>query len=171
MKKVCQDGANYDEACTSDVDCTGTNAAKCAGRKCTCSDGYFRKTTATECAAKVALDATCIVTDSAKDQCSVVNTECRTDGSESKCLCKATHYSDGNACQTSKKPEETCAAKQCVTHATCNTKSNPNKCQCNAGYTATPATTPTMCSGVMKVATLWYMLAVPIYVSMMSLIR
>ncbi|VDI40662.1 Hypothetical predicted protein [Mytilus galloprovincialis] len=155
------EGAKYDEACTVDGDCKETNAAKCDSgtSKCICSDSFFRKTTATECAAnrtkktktkyylqftEVALDGTCIVTDSAKDQCSVVNTECRTEGSESKCLCKATHYSDGSACQTRKKPEETCAAHQCVTHATCNTTTNPNKCKCKIGYTATPTTTPTM---------------------------
>lgn len=45
-----------------------------------------------------------------------------------------------------KKPdEEGCAADGCVTHATCNTNSNPTKCQCDTGYTATPTTTPTMC--------------------------
>lgn len=45
-----------------------------------------------------------------------------------------------------KKPdEEGCAADECVTHATCNTKSNPTKCQCDTGYTATPTTKPTMC--------------------------
>lgn len=42
-------------------------------------------------------------------------------------------------------PGDTCAVHQCVTHASCNTTSSLNKCQCNAGYTATPTGKPTMC--------------------------
>lgn len=44
----------------------------------------------------------CDGTDSATDQCSVTNTECRDDGAGSQCLCIDTHYSDGTDCQTSK---------------------------------------------------------------------
>ncbi|XP_071132926.1 uncharacterized protein [Mytilus edulis] len=57
-------------------------------------------------------------------------------------------------------PGVTCAADQCVTHASCNTSS---KCQCETGYTATPTVKPTMCSGVIEVATLSYMLVIPIF--------
>ncbi|XP_071132920.1 uncharacterized protein [Mytilus edulis] len=166
-------GANYDEACKVDGDCKEANAAKCDSgtSKCICSDNFFRKTTATECAAKVALDGACKVTESTKGQCSVAETECRHDGSESKCLCKATHYSDGSACQTRIGPGATCAVHQCVTNASCNTTSSLNKCQCNAGYTATQTGKPTMCSsnGVVKVITLTYV--VSILLSMMLVLR
>lgn len=39
-------------------------------------------------------------------------------------------------------PGAGCASTQCVNHASCNTTS---KCQCDAGYTATPTAKPTMC--------------------------
>lgn len=42
-------------------------------------------------------------------------------------------------------PGAICAANQCVTHATCNTTTNPTKCQCKTGYTASPTAKPTMC--------------------------
>lgn len=50
---ILSSGAKYDEACTVDGDCKETNAAKCDSgtSKCICSDSFFRKTTATECAA------------------------------------------------------------------------------------------------------------------------
>lgn len=46
-------GANYDEACIVDGDCTGKNAEKCdsSTSKCICSDGFFLNITAAECAA------------------------------------------------------------------------------------------------------------------------
>ncbi|XP_076073648.1 uncharacterized protein LOC143045193 isoform X2 [Mytilus galloprovincialis] len=111
-------------------------------------------------------DATC--TGSGVGDCSEANNICV--AGTSKCACATTSFRKGGTeCATRIVPGATCAAKQCVTHASCNTTST--KCKCDAGYTATPTTKPTMCSGVMKVPTLSYMLAVPIFVSMMSLLR
>ncbi|VDI40888.1 Hypothetical predicted protein [Mytilus galloprovincialis] len=158
--------------------CTATPTGQCVDTNaecdatdsiCSCTTSYFKNKKSVCVAQITTIDHTCDATQTADDQCSVDDTECRNDGTESKCLCKTTHYKNGAACAIRKKPEETCAAHQCVTHATCNTTAN--KCKCNAGYTATPTTTPTMCSGVMKVANLWYMMAVPIFVSIMSLLR
>ncbi|CAC5385273.1 unnamed protein product [Mytilus coruscus] len=126
--------------------CAATNAECHATHlKCECMSSYFANKNGA-CASQVtALDRTCDGKDSATDQCSVANTECTVDGAGSKCLCKTTHYKKGGACEIRKKPdEEGCAASQCVTHATCNTKSSPTKCECDAGYTATPTATPTM---------------------------
>lgn len=45
-----------------------------------------------------------------------------------------------------KNPDETaCVAGGCVTHATCDTSASPTICECDAGYTASPTSTPTMC--------------------------
>ncbi|XP_071132961.1 protein draper-like [Mytilus edulis] len=163
------------------------------------------------------LAGTCDTTDTAVEQCSKAETVCTADGGGGKCLCKATHYSDGTDCQTIKTynqacsntvtdtkqcgeanqecllesgtsnykcqcsaayydngsgctaritPGNSCSANQCVEHATCDTN-----CICEAGYTASPTTNPTMCSGVVKFASLSYMYVVPILVSMMSLLR
>lgn len=47
-------GANFNETYAANGECTETNAAKCDSgtKKCICSDNFFRKTTATECAAR-----------------------------------------------------------------------------------------------------------------------
>lgn len=51
---------------------------------------------------EVGLDGTCDSTDSATDQCSVADTECRNDGAGTdKCLCETTFYPDGGTCVTS----------------------------------------------------------------------
>lgn len=48
------------------------------------------------------MDATCVATETAADQCAVTNSECRNDGAGSKCLCKTSHYKDGTGCVISK---------------------------------------------------------------------
>ncbi|CAC5385278.1 unnamed protein product [Mytilus coruscus] len=162
------EGVAYGEACTSTGDCTETTNIVC-DTICKCSPGTFRKTTAAECATKVAaLDDTCDATDSASDQCAVADAECRIDGT-AKCLCKATHYVDAAACTLRKNPDATCGGDECVLHASCVA----TKCVCDAGYTPSPTTTPTMCksSGVVKVTILPCMYVVPILASMMFLLR
>ncbi|CAG2208961.1 unnamed protein product [Mytilus edulis] len=159
------------EKCTTTPtgQCVDTNAECHATHlKCECTSSYFGNKNGVCVSRIAALNDACDATDSATDQCAKDNAECRIDGKGGKCLCKATHYSDGSACVIRIVPGVACAANQCVTHASCNTTS---KCQCKAGYTATPTTKPTMCNGVMKVATLSYMLAVPIFVSMMFRLR
>ncbi|XP_071132918.1 uncharacterized protein DDB_G0272530-like [Mytilus edulis] len=158
------------ETCTASPagQCAATNAeCHATHSKCECTSSYFANKNGA-CASKVALDATCFATETTTDQCSVDDTECRNDGTGSKCLCKTSHYKDGTGCVIRIVPGATCAANQCITHASCNTTS---KCQCKAGYTATPTIKPTMCSGVMKVTTLSHMLAVPIFLSVMFLLR
>ncbi|CAG2237442.1 unnamed protein product [Mytilus edulis] len=164
-------GAADDATCSGSGagDCSEANNICVAGTsKCACATTSFRKG-GTECATRIVLKATCVVAETDPDQC-VVGAECKDDGKGAKkCLCKTTHYESSANCVPRIVPGATCAAKQCVTHASCNTTST--KCKCDAGYTATPTAKPTICSGVMKVPTLSYMLAVPIFVSMMSLLR
>ncbi|CAG2228686.1 unnamed protein product [Mytilus edulis] len=99
---ACQTKIALNAACTDGhpVDQCKDTLAECrdeSGFKCLCKTNNFENKDVT-CAAQVGLDGTCDTTDSATDQCSVVDTECRDDGTESKCLCKTTHYSDGSAC-------------------------------------------------------------------------
>ncbi|CAG2208960.1 unnamed protein product [Mytilus edulis] len=139
------EGADYGAACTGDGtgDCKETTNIAC-DTTCKCAAGFFRKG-GTECAARVALKATCVIADTSPNQC-VADTECKDDGkSAKKCLCKATHYESSSACKPRIVPGVACAAHQCVTHATCNTTSN--KCKCDAGFNATPTTKPTMLNG------------------------
>ncbi|XP_063446875.1 delta and Notch-like epidermal growth factor-related receptor [Mytilus trossulus] len=173
------DGTNK---CVQKIDlggsCTATPTGQCADPNaecdgkaltCVCNDNYFENKESV-CASQVTtIDHNCDSTETSEDQCSVADTECRNDGAGSKCLCKTSHFKDGTTCTIRKKPEETCTADQCVIHATCNTTSNLNKCKCNAGYTATPTTTPTMCSGVTQITSVLYMLALPIFVSLCRL--
>ncbi|XP_076073657.1 uncharacterized protein LOC143045197 isoform X2 [Mytilus galloprovincialis] len=157
--------------------CTATPTGQCADANadcdakdsiCVCKANYFANKKSV-CASKVtALDATCVATEPAIDQCAVTDSECINDDAGPKCLCKTSHYKDGTGCVIRIFPGVNCAANQCVNHASCNTTA---KCQCKAGYTATPTTKPTMCSGVNKIAMMSSMLAVPIFVSMMLLLR
>ncbi|XP_063446871.1 protein draper-like [Mytilus trossulus] len=151
------EGVDYGAACTGSGtgDCTDKTNTMCE-TTCKCTAGSFRKG-GTECATRLALKATCVITETSPDQC-VADTECKDDGNGAKkCLCKASHYESSSACKPRIVPGVSCAAGQCVTHATCNTTSN--KCKCDASFTATPTT----CSGVIKVATLSYVLVVPIF--------
>ncbi|VDI58443.1 Hypothetical predicted protein [Mytilus galloprovincialis] len=162
---VC-DAADSGQCADTNAECkddgSGTN-------KCLCQATHYDSSNV--CTLIVGLDGDCDISNTDAEQCSVANTECKSDGAgNNKCLCEATHYSDSSACQLRKKPEETCSTGHCVEHATCDTVS-PTKCECDAGYTATPTTSPTMCSGVVKFASLSYMYVVPILVSMMSLLR
>ncbi|VDI58693.1 Hypothetical predicted protein [Mytilus galloprovincialis] len=167
----CASKIALDGTCTASPagQCIDTNAACHATHlKCKCKSSFFANKAAA-CASEIAaLNDACDATDPSPGQCAKDNSECRIDGSGGKCLCKTTHYTDGGNCVIRIVPGASCASTQCVNHASCNTTS---KCQCDAGYTATPTAKPTMCNGVIKVATLWYMMAVPIYVSMMSLLR
>ncbi|XP_071129991.1 cell death abnormality protein 1-like [Mytilus edulis] len=161
LKQICTAGQPADQCEDSNAACNGT------ALKCQCKSTHFVSKTGACKLVTTALKGACDTSDSFSHQCAVANAECRNEGTD-KCLCKATHYVKGAACEIRKKPdEEGCAADECVTHATCNTKSNPTKCQCDTGYTATPTTTPTMCSGVPKVTTLSHMCVVPILLLMM----
>ncbi|CAG2196014.1 unnamed protein product [Mytilus edulis] len=157
-------------ACTAsqpDDQCADALAACASGNTCLCKARNFENKDG-KCAKQVAFNANCGVAETASDQC-VATTECKNDSKGTKkCLCKATHYDSGGTCTPRIVPGVTCAADQCVTHASCNTSS---KCQCETGYTATPTVKPTMCSGVIEVATLSYMLVIPIFVSMMFVLR
>ncbi|XP_063446876.1 variant-specific surface protein VSP4A1-like [Mytilus trossulus] len=165
LNQTCTTGQSAGQCADSNAACVGT------ALKCQCKSTHFVSKTGACKLVVTALDAACDASDSFSHQCAVVNSECRKDGTD-KCLCKATHYAKGATCEIRKKPDEGgCAAHECVTHATCNTKSNPTKCQCDTGYTAIPTTTPTMCSGVPKVATLSYMFVIPILLSMVFLLR
>ncbi|XP_076076099.1 uncharacterized protein LOC143046946 [Mytilus galloprovincialis] len=158
-------------ACTASQpadQCADALAVCASGNTCLCKPGNFENK-AGKCVKQVAFNTNCGVAETASDQC-VASTECKNDGQGAKkCLCKATHYENGGSCTPRIVPGASCTANHCVTHATCNTTST--KCQCETGYTATPTVKPAMCSGVMKVATLSYMLAIPIFVSMMLLLR
>ncbi|CAG2208962.1 unnamed protein product [Mytilus edulis] len=157
----------YGGKCTANGDCTDANNV-CTATKCACSPTSYKTDGSNKCAKKIDLGGTCTATPTG--QCADANAEC--DGTDSICVCTANYFANKKSvCAPRKKPEETCAAHQCVTHATCKTTTNPTKCKCNAGYTATPTTKPTMCSGAIKVATLSYMLAVTIFVSMMLLLQ
>ncbi|CAC5397766.1 unnamed protein product [Mytilus coruscus] len=166
------EGAAYGEACTGAGagDCSEANNV--CDTTCKCATNFFRKTSPAECAAQVAaLDGVCDTAQTASDQCAVADSECRTDSGSDKCLCKATHYTDGAACTIRKNPDIACSATgECVTNAECDV-GGTDKCECNAGYNETPTVSPTMCSGVVKFATLPYMYVVPIIVSMMFLLR
>lgn len=49
------------------------------------------------------LNAVCDGTDSASEQCSAANSECRDDGlGANKCLCSISHYDNGADCLFSK---------------------------------------------------------------------
>ncbi|CAC5385275.1 unnamed protein product [Mytilus coruscus] len=135
----------YGDACTGggSGDCTEKTNIVC-DTTCKCSPSTFRKTTATECAAQIGFEQCCEATQTASDQCSVPETECKDDAGTKKCMCKATYYSDGRACQTRIKPNIACtAAGQCVTHATCDT-TDTDTCVCDAGYTPSPTISPSM---------------------------
>ncbi|CAC5394664.1 unnamed protein product [Mytilus coruscus] len=138
------EGVAYDGTCTGSGvgDCADTNnICDTTSHKCACNPTSYLKDGTTECADKVAaLDGTCDATDSALDQCAVTNSECRIDGT-AKCLCKATHYVKNSACTIRKNPNATCSGDECVTHASCVS----TKCKCDAGYTPSPTTSPTMC--------------------------
>ncbi|XP_071132927.1 uncharacterized protein [Mytilus edulis] len=110
---------------------------------CICDTDFFWKTTAAECATQVALNKDCDVAQTASDQCSIANSECRDDSGTDKCLCETTHYANGGACVLRKSPKVSCASGECVTHASCD--SGTSICVCDAGYDPSLTISPTMC--------------------------
>ncbi|CAG2218030.1 unnamed protein product [Mytilus edulis] len=162
--------AAYGEACDGSTACTDTTTQECISDTCQCKTTYFRNHENTACEAKIAYDAACDTADSG--QCTDANSECKDDGTRTtKCLCKTTHYDVSGTCTIRKNPDIACTATgQCVTNAECDV-GGTDKCECNTGYTETPIDTPTMCSGVVKFASVSYMYVVPILLTMMSLLR
>ncbi|CAC5397761.1 unnamed protein product [Mytilus coruscus] len=163
LNGVCELAQTSTEQCAIDnsecIDVSGTV-------RCICSTTHYE--TGGACELRIALDTDC----TSSDQC-VADTDCRDNGAGTdQCQCTiATHYKSGSSCIARIKPNIDCTAVgQCVTNAECDT-ADTGTCLCNAGYTATPTTTPTMCSGVVKFASLSYMYVVPILVSMMFFLR
>ncbi|XP_076073645.1 uncharacterized protein LOC143045191 [Mytilus galloprovincialis] len=139
-------GANFNETCTANGDCAEKNAAICDSgtKKCICSDNFFRKTAATECAAQVTLKATCSATETTPDQCSIANSECRDDSGTDKCLCETTHHETGGACVLNKDYGDQCTGSEVgnckkATHIICDTT-----CKCSP--TTFRKTTPAECA-------------------------
>ncbi|CAG2237438.1 unnamed protein product [Mytilus edulis] len=92
----CKDSHNPDgNTCVTKVAygdaCTGSGVGNCAetthivcDTTCKCDTGFFRKTTAAECSARVGFEIGCDAAQIASDQCSVDETECKEDAGTDK---------------------------------------------------------------------------------------
>ncbi|XP_076076061.1 uncharacterized protein LOC143046890 [Mytilus galloprovincialis] len=153
-----------DQCGGSDVECRDDSGTD----KCLCKTTHYDASGT--CTTKINLNGGCNVAHT--EPCADANSYCK-DDSGTKCLCQDTHFEKGGACTLNIHPDFSCSATdQCVTNAECDT-ADTNTCVCNAGYTATPTTTPTMCisNGEVKLSTLLYIYVVPIIVSMFFLLR
>ncbi|CAC5394659.1 unnamed protein product [Mytilus coruscus] len=163
---VSVEGVAYDGTCTGSGvgNCADTNnICDATSHKCACSSTSYLKDGTTECADKIALAGTC--TASPTGQCADSNAKCH--ATDLICVCMSNYFANKNAaCASRKNPNATCGGDECVTHASCVS----SKCKCDAGYTPSPTTSPTMCSSVIKFAALPYMYVIPIHVSMMFIL-
>ncbi|XP_071135947.1 protein eyes shut homolog [Mytilus edulis] len=76
-------------------------------------------------------DTTC----TSNTHCTVINSECDTDG---RCRCLIGHYDEGNNCPPKQEPDETCILAnqptECVSNAVCTDTGSGLKCYCNNGF-------------------------------------